>query len=895
MTSNYWRALARVSLTGTAVLSILSCGDHQPTQPAISFSIVILSTNPQTGPVGGTLPPLKVQAKDSKGHVLFGEVVNFVVTGGGGSVFAPTVVTDINTGIAQETWTLGPVAGPQNVEARLIDPGTGNPLTSAVFTATATPLPASVISIAAGNGQTAVAGSTLPVSPSVSITDRFGNGIAGVSVTFNLPPNACPAGGSATLMGPTQTTNASGIATVGSWTLCGGAGQNTIMATASGIGTVTFTATGINAAAAQLIPATASTVFSGAVGAVIPAGTGPAVRVVDANNNGVPNVAVTFSVTGPSCPSCSAYPGTSPSAPAKISGANTITTLTDANGRASAGDWTLSTLAGPNTLQATAVGLAGSPVVFTATGTAGAAALVFKKAGDGQSGNVGTTLAIPPAVQVTDVYGNLASNGVGVSFTVQSGGGSLSGAAAVTVTTDVSGAASAPWTLGSLAGTNTLTATAVSHTVTFTAIATGPASLTIVNYRGDSQTQPAGSMLPIAPAAQVTDLAGHPVSGVQVVFSVTAGGGAITGGTQITDANGIATIGSWTLGPVAGTNELQAMFNTGVSSGFTIFVATGSLAVAWQQSLSGVGDVWSVAASNSGTIFAASGVFGGFPPETPIGVFRSTDNGATWTLPNTFSSSGATAVTISRTNGDVIVGVSGGGGPTGIPGPFGGGGSGLYRSPDNGGSWTYWTVGNAGVFSVATKPGGLVFAASSNGMYTSPDNGTSWTFVGCCYTRSFAITSNGNIFAGDTKFPTGGGPAANGGVFRSSDQGATWTEVGLPNTAIYSLVATTSDHLFAGTASNGIFRSIDGVTWSQVNASITSPVTSLVVNSAGTIFAAVFGGGVLASTDDGATWTQLNTGLANLAVESLSITSDGFVFAGTHGAVFRTVRSTTSP
>src|SRR5207244_2480392 len=115
--------------------------------------------------------------------------------------------------------------------------------------------------------------------------------------------------------------------------------------------------------------------------------------------------------TGPSCPGCTPFSGTSAPAPAKIAGVPAVTVLTDATGRASGGDWTLATLAGigADTLKATAVGLSGSPVTFTATGTAGAPALLFKKAGDGQTARVGAAVTV--AVQVTDAYGNLSSTG----------------------------------------------------------------------------------------------------------------------------------------------------------------------------------------------------------------------------------------------------------------------------------------------------------------------------------------------------------------------------------------------------------------------------------------------------------------------------------------------------
>jgi len=115
----------------------------------------------------------------------------------------------------------------------------------------------------------------------------------------------------------------------------------------------------------------------------------------------------------------------------------------------------------------------------------------------------------------------------------------------------------------------------------------------------------------------------------------------------------------------------------------------------------------------------------------------------------------------------------------------------------------------------------------------------------------------------------------------------------LANTPIYSLAATASDHLFAGTVSTGVFRSTDGVTWTSVNSTFTNPVTSLAVNSFGAVFAGVLGDGVFSSSDDGQTWTQRNTGLTDLRVESLAISLSGFIFAGTPSGVFRSVASTT--
>jgi len=60
------------------------------------------------------------------------------------------------------------------------------------------------------------------------------------------------------------------------------------------------------------------------------------------------------------------------------------------------------------------------------------------------------------------------------------------------------------------------------------------------------------------PKVLLRNALGVPMSGVTVVFSVTQGGGSVTGGTQVTNASGLATVGGWTTGTVAGVNALTA-------------------------------------------------------------------------------------------------------------------------------------------------------------------------------------------------------------------------------------------------------------------------------------------------------------------------------------------------
>jgi hypothetical protein len=176
-----------------------------------------------------------VKATDANGHVLKGQVVNFVVTAGGGHVFAGTALTD-QSGTAQELWTLGTVAGAaQSVEARAVDSGTGQALTFATFTATATAgAPTQASALHGDTAVTGVPGSAVEDSFAVLVRDQYGNPTPGVQVAWAVTSG----GGSITTP---STTDASGIART-QWVL-GNAGSATQGAQATvGGATVRFAA-----------------------------------------------------------------------------------------------------------------------------------------------------------------------------------------------------------------------------------------------------------------------------------------------------------------------------------------------------------------------------------------------------------------------------------------------------------------------------------------------------------------------------------------------------------------------------------------------------------------------------------------------------------------------------
>jgi hypothetical protein len=182
-------------------------------------------------------------------------------------------------------------------------------------------------------------GQSIADRPSVKVTSSSGGGVAGVSVTFAV------VSGGGSQSGGSTTTDASGIATVGSWTLGTIAGTNAMTATAPGVASVAFTATAVAGAATTLVKLEGDGQSAAPGSAVL---TSPSVRAADQYGNPVGFLSVVFAVA---------------------SGGGTLTgpnQLTSSNGTAAAGVWTLGPALGANTLTATAPGL--TPVTFTATG-----------------------------------------------------------------------------------------------------------------------------------------------------------------------------------------------------------------------------------------------------------------------------------------------------------------------------------------------------------------------------------------------------------------------------------------------------------------------------------------------------------------------------------------------
>lgn len=139
-----------------------------------------------------------------------------------------------------------------------------------------------------------------------------------------------------------------------------------------------------------------------------------------------------------------------------------------------------------------------------------------------------------------------------------------------------------------------------------------------------------------------------------------------------------------------------------------------------------------------------------------------------------------------------------------------------------------------------------------------------------------ALTSIGNdlVYAGSFGL----------GLFRSEDRGATWTKSGegVADPFILALATAKDGAIFAGTFRGGVFRSRDrGKSWQAINSGLKRLEIKALLTAGDGVYAGTSDGVYrLAATDR---WSVVATGLDDILVHALALSSDGTLFAGTSG------------
>lgn len=246
----------------------------------------------------------------------------------------------------------------------------------------------------------------------------------------------------------------------------------------------------------------------------------------------------------------------------------------------------------------------------------------------------------------------------------------------------------------------------------------------------------------------------------------------------------------------------------------------------------------------------------------------------------------------------------------------------LFNTQNEGDTWTQKTVGTVEIRSitsvgksvlVGTDMLGIFLSGDGGGTYTAKNNGlgSKWVhsihitnrleaelFCGTGEAGIYFTTDAGNnwvaknngLTANSVKSIVGGDPemfvgTGDGGVFYSNDYASSWTERnnGLPTDWIETLLLTDS-LLFAGTGDAGVYVSDDkGLNWSPRNNGLNDSLyVRNILEHNGTLIACSKPLGVFISRDYGETWQEFNSGLTNTYIASLDI-FDGNIYAGSIG------------
>ena len=559
-------------VTGLPSFAINAIGEAGPPSQ-IAIVVEDPSSNNQSAQVDSAVAVgPAVVVRDADNFIAPNVQVTFTVGASSGTIkgtststasTSATITTDAS-GIARlHAWNLGQ-RGANTLTAAV----TVNTTLNVTFDATGIAGPpasaAVLVEDPSSNNQTTIANTEVPVMPAVLVLDANGDPVeAGHDVEFTLATGGGSVSatvGGAPVGSATVQTDANGVARLGYWKP-GTVGTNTLSAevldTPSPV-FVNFTATGTLGPASQISysnepwPYTRQSTPNGGV---------PKAIVKDEGGNVLGGVNVVWSNNG----NGNSTLGGTTTTPTNGSGVATFT-----------GTWTAAGVASGTVMQLAA----------TVQGTAIVAIFPSTIVGPPNS-----TLTTAPSQMTVNLVVTPSPNGsvrdasnrpipgaaLTWTYTTNPGGfGTLfEGGSPPAATDSVGNWVLSTWRISTTAGLNTVnynvTGTGITPPLNTTGVAGAPASM--LKSAGDGQTAPAGTAVPVAPAVTVRDQFNNPVNGVEVTFSPATGSGSVTGNPPTTNLSGVATVGSWTLGPAAGNHTLTASL-TGTSSVFTTFTAT---------------------------------------------------------------------------------------------------------------------------------------------------------------------------------------------------------------------------------------------------------------------------------------------------------------------------------
>jgi len=245
------------------------------------------------------------------------------------------------------------------------------------------------------------------------------------------------------------------------------------------------------------------------------------------------------------------------------------------------------------------------------------------------------------------------------------------------------------------------------------------------------------------------------------------------------------------------------------------------------------------------------------------------------------------------------------------------GDGGIFKSTDEGTTWTFLPVGSPDIWTVRLLvidpqyPQCLYARGGSyiggGGLFKSTDGGETWSLLP-------APARLQSLVIDPQHLTVLYGGVSSAGFIKSVDGGVKWTVIGLEpgvtswNLDVSALVLDPTDAaiLYAGTLDGGVLKSTDaGTTWVSIlwagdNQPVEDPrdlrIYSINAIAAAptrptSLYVSTQGRGILKSTDGGTSWQELDRNLLNVLTVTIDPTAPAVLYAAAYDSVFMSTDS----
>jgi photosystem II stability/assembly factor-like uncharacterized protein len=253
---------------------------------------------------------------------------------------------------------------------------------------------------------------------------------------------------------------------------------------------------------------------------------------------------------------------------------------------------------------------------------------------------------------------------------------------------------------------------------------------------------------------------------------------------------------------------------------------------------------------------------------TTGGVYISTNLGNSWN--EYFHGRSCSSINVNLSN-TIIIGIN----PSSSTNNDGG----VFISTDHGSTWKLLGLSDRYIWKVVADDRGNYFALTPDGIYRYNESLDLWKNIAPISQRYSTLftTTNGLLFSISSGSKV---------LYRSEDAGENWSPTALNEVKVFSLHATPTGSILAGTLGTGLFKVPSGKTnWYEVSSESFGDNVYAINQSDTTIFACT-DEGLCISVDDGENWHNISKSHFGGSVYSVVVGNDGSYIAATNFGVY---------